>query len=233
MLHIAKLIPRRNHSWLEVTTSCGKSIKLPLGDIPHTIQPGAQVESGVWQELFAKSEYALLYDKAVRALGRREQFSRELSRKLSQKSQDSELIDRVIAACAERGYLNEKRAAEQLVYKLADRGGVGIQRVKSELFRCGCPAELMPWALGLAEDLIDETSTLDSLLESRRKALQTKLARLRSKTTDDLTPAQAKRQISQKLSMSVMTFLLGRGFKSGLCRDKVRKLVEELLGDEV
>ena len=230
--HIAKLIPRRNHSWVEITTSCGKSIKLPLGDVPHTIQPGEQVESSAWQVLCQKSEYAQLYDKAVRALGRREQFARELKQKLMLKSQDSELIERVIAHCEERGYLDEKRAAEQLVYKFADRGGVGIQRVKSELFRCGCPAELIPWALDLAEELIDETSVLDRLLDSRRKAFQTKLARLRNAKTDGLTPAQAKRQISQKLSTSVMTFLMGRGFKSGPCRSKVRELVDEILNED-
>jgi len=229
--YIAKLVPRRNHSWVEITTTCAKSIKLPLDEVPHTIQPGVQVEHDIWQKLSEKSEYALLYDIAVRALGRREQFARELTRKLMQKSQNTELIEQVIAACVGRGYLDEKRAAEQLVYKLADRGGVGIQRVKSELFRCGCPDELMPWVMDLAEDLIDETSVLDNLLKSRSKAFQTKLERLKRKEHDGLTPAQANRQIRQKLAAAMMTFLMGRGFKSALCRDKVRGLVDELLGD--
>lgn len=231
MPHIAKLVPRRNHTWVEITTSCGQSIKLPLDEVPHTIVAGLEIEEHTWQMLCNKSEYSLLYEKAVRSLGRREHFASELSRKLRQKSVDRELVERVVNECVKRGYLDEKRATQQLVEKLANRGGVGIQRVKAELFRSGCPKELMSWAMELAADLIDEQPVLERLLQSRKKTFQSKLDKLRRAKQDGLTPPQVERQIRQKLGASVTGFLLGRGFHSDHCRNKVRELVDELMGE--
>lgn len=231
MPQIAKLIPRRNHSWVEITTSCGQSIKLPLGEVPNTIEAGLEIEEHTWQQLCEQSEYALLYEKALRSLGRREHFASELSRKLRQNSPDRKLVERVVVDCEGRGYLDEKRAAQQLVEKLAHRGGVGLNRVKAELFRSGCPQELIPWAMDLAEELIDETSVLERLLESRRKAFQSKLEKLRKAKPTDLKPTQLKRQIKQKLGAAIMSFLMGRGFKSSLSRNRVSALVDEMMGN--
>lgn len=122
----------------------------------------------------------------MRYLARREHSRAELRAKLLPHVQEGEDIEAVLDALAQRGWLSDERAAEQLVTQR--RGRFGAQRIAHELRQ-----------RGIAENLIDAAlpQLRESELDAAREVWQKKFGSL---------PQDAKEKARQ------VRFLQSRGF---------------------
>lgn len=122
----------------------------------------------------------------MRYLARREHSRAELRAKLQPHVQEGEDIEAVLDALAQRGWLSDERAAEQLVTQR--RGRFGAQRIAHELRR-----------KGIAENLIEAAlpQLRESELDAAREVWQKKFGSL---------PHDAKEKARQ------VRFLQSRGF---------------------
>jgi regulatory protein len=74
-------------------------------------------------------------------LARREYTRQELARKLAPHAESARDIDEILDDFAQRGWLSEKRAAEQMVH--ARRGRYGIARIRRDLEARGVSADVL------------------------------------------------------------------------------------------
>lgn len=127
-----------------------------------------------------------LRSRALRLLARREHSRRELQRKLLPLAADPDEIERLLDELAARGWLAERRVAEQLIH--ARRGRFGAGRIRQELL-----------AKGVAEEVVE--AALPELkageLEAARAVWQRKFK---------AAPSNAKERARQ------VRFMQGRGF---------------------
>jgi len=142
VVEIVQVIPRRKNTWVELVASNGESAKLPLAEVWSGLEDGTQINAEEWSALLDRAAYCQAFETCVRILARREHFPRELRNKLIARGIDRNHIKRALDACRERGYIDERRAAEQLVDTLAARGGIGMAKYRSMLAQRGCPKEL-------------------------------------------------------------------------------------------
>lgn len=122
----------------------------------------------------------------MRYLARREHSRAELRTKLLPHVQEGEDVEAVLDALAQRGWLSDERAAEQVVQQR--RGRFGTQRIAHELRQ-----------KGIAESLIDAAlpQLRESELEAAREVWRKKFGSL---------PQDAKEKARQA------RFLQSRGF---------------------
>ncbi len=92
-----------------------------------------------------------------------------------------ELVDRVLSACREHGYLNDRRAAVYLITLLAARGDIGRRKVREELLRRGCAPALADELLEEYAGEFDDKAALEELLRKKRRSLEGRARRLREK----------------------------------------------------
>jgi SOS response regulatory protein OraA/RecX len=230
---ITNVLERRRGSWLEIFAD-GGSIRLPLELAPSGIARGDTLSDEQWAALVALSEFQVLYDIALRLLGRREHFVMELRRKLALRSMDKPLIARVIAACRERGYVDDARAAEYITTLLINRGGIGKARLKTELLSRGAGKELAEATIEAHAGELDEAQAVADLLAYRRAYFANKRDSLRRKLEEKegQNMRKVKMLLRDKLGLAVGNFIFARGFTDEDARKAARKLVEELLEED-
>lgn len=229
---VLKLIPRRRKTWVEIVPNLGDSIKLPRELLPADIATGTAVDETRWRGLVALAEYHGLRDRALRILGRREHFIAELNRKLFKYSRDNEVIGRVLVDCQRLGYLDDQRAAQLAVSQLVARGGIGKVRLKQELFNRGCPVELARAQVEEHAAELDEATVVKELLKSRRRQFASRMHRMKAKLEPQLgAGARLDRELRQKLSAAVLSFLAARGLTGDVARQPAREMVEVLLSE--
>jgi len=129
-----------------------------------------------------------LRERALKLLARREHSRQELGRKLSEHAQDPAEIERTLDECEARGWLSEKRVAEQLVHSRRTR--YGARRIKHDLVARGVSGEILDAALSGLKD-----GELEAAREVWRRKFGGRLPR---------TPAERARQVR---------FLQNRGFE--------------------
>ncbi|HXF67962.1 MAG TPA: recombination regulator RecX [Burkholderiales bacterium] len=86
-----------------------------------------------------------LRTRALRLLARREHSRAELARKLAPHSEDPAQLERVLDELQARGWLSERRLAEQIVH--ARRARYGARRIERELVEKGVAREVLAEAL--------------------------------------------------------------------------------------
>lgn len=233
MPRILKLIPRRYGQWMDLVPVDGEPVRLPLHVVPPGTRKDTEFDTPAWEELQRLAEYHALYDRALRILGRREHFTRELQSKLFLRSRNGALIRQVLADLTTKTYLDDHRAAQYVAEFITQRGAVGPRLLKSELQRRGCPPELLEELVVKHAAEAAEEDTLGKLLASRRSSFARKCANLRTKLEAKLgAGARAvASQLRAQLGGSVLAWLAARGFSDEEARTKARALVEELLGD--
>jgi regulatory protein len=230
---VAKLTLRRNRTWVQVAPTAGEALLLPLQHVPAWLSAGANVEAAAWEELRAAAAYYTLLDKALSLLSHSEHFEAGLRRKLYNRERDPALIERVIAECRRNGYLDDARAAGLCAGQLVARGGVGRARIKAELYRRGCPRELIDAALSEHAGQIDEAAEVAQLLSQRRKHFASKLATLRRKLKQKQPDARRHAfELKRQLGAAVGNYLAAQGFSSDEARAVAQRYVLELLGDD-
>jgi SOS response regulatory protein OraA/RecX len=227
---ITNILERRKGTWVELFAQGEDSIRLPI-EFASGIRRGDDLSDGRWAELKREGEFHVLFDKALRLLGMREHFTFELRRKLSQRSLDKPMVNRVIEAVRERGYLDDARACEYLVTQLIQRGGVGRLKLKAMLFERGCPEPLLQSALERFADEYDEAEAARELLANRRAMFAHRLQRIREKLElrEDVSPRKVKMLARVKLGLAVSGYMYARGFSGDEVNRAGRKLVDELL----
>lgn len=176
-----------------------------------------------------QGQYHTTYDKACRILTRREHFTIELRRKLSERSIDAVIIDEVLKQCQDQGFLNDRRAAELNSEQLCSKKTIGASKLLSELLRKGCDRQL-------ADEMVDRFcagqdnfSVALELLESRRRNFETKLSQYRRKLELKKSGRQLEMETRSRLSVAMLSFLATRGFTDSDARQAVREFCERLM----
>lgn len=227
-----KLIPRRRKTWVELVPDQGDSIRLPVEQLPAALSAGSSIDPPQWESLCEAAGYWGLLDRALRLLGRREHFTAELSRKLQRYTFDRDLVQRVLAECQQRGYLDDERAAGIAVQQLVARGGLGRARLRHELQRRGCQAALARQAIAEHAADLDEQAEVERLLAARRRQLVSRALRLRAKQAPDSGKAAATDyEIRRQLGAAILSYLAGRGFSSEIARRAASQLAQELISE--
>jgi regulatory protein len=150
--------------------------------------------------------YRQALNRAIKILAIREHSTLELSQKLQRRGYDEDIVQRVIAECRQRNYLDDHRASGQLLESLKSKG-FGIHRIRNELFRRGLPAS--------ANDSDPELgmSPEEEITVALQMALK-KWKRLEDRTEPD------------KRRLRSIRFLRSRGFSEGAIMD-VLKIIEK------
>ncbi|MGE0558703.1 MAG: recombination regulator RecX [Burkholderiales bacterium] len=136
--------------------------------------------------------------RALRHLARREHTRHELTQKLAPHAGSPQEIEQVLDDFAQRGWLSETRAAEQMVH--ARRGRYGPARIRRDLEAKGVPAEVVSKAV---------TALKGDEIEAARAVWKRKFR---------APPANAADRAKQA------RFLLGRGFSSEAVNHLLRAL---------
>jgi regulatory protein len=92
------------------------------------------------------------YARAVRLLGARTHFRRELEAKLTARGYPAEEVDAALGRLAREGYLDDRRAAAELVASRLSRGALGRRRLAAELARRGADSAAAATALAELPD---------------------------------------------------------------------------------
>jgi regulatory protein len=140
--------------------------------------------------------------RALRHLARREYTRHELTLKLAPHAESEAEIAEVLEDFTQRGWLSEKRAAEQMVH--ARRSRYGLARIRRDMEAKGVAAEVVSSTVAALKD--GELEAALAVWRRKFKAL----------------PAGAAERAKQA------RFLLGRGFSSEI----ITKLLRGLAKDE-
>lgn len=126
--------------------------------------------------------------RALRHLARREHTRHELALKLAPHAESEAEVAQILDDFTQRGWLSERRAAEQIVH--ARRGRYGPARIRRDLEARGVPAETAAAALAALKE--GELEAVRAVWKRKFRA----------------PPANAAERAKQA------RFLLGRGFGS-------------------
>ena len=242
-------MPRRSATWLEVFVDGESRYRLPAAHAPSGLSEGALLSDETSAMLGELSDYHQLKDSALRMLARREHFAQELDRKLRQRTLDRGLIARVREECRANGFLDDARAAESLAEGLLARRSMGLGRLKSELFRRGCPAELSQAVLDKYREHFETPEALSAAVDVARRRFATRVAREiarcartaaagadQSEADDEPAALRLRqreeqaqlRRSRQRIAQQLITFLSARGFGGEAARRAAWELLAEL-----
>lgn len=84
--------------------------------------------------------YSNAMNSALRILARRDHSVVELVQKLTRRGYDEDVVQRVVTECGRLDYLDDVRAAGQVIGRLK-RKGVGVRRIRQELQKKGLDGE--------------------------------------------------------------------------------------------
>lgn len=164
----------------------GAALRLPPDALPAGLEPGRDLSIAEWDGLARRSEYERLMARALRLLSRRERFSAELARRLSEwqpgkPRPDVAQVGEVLARCRELGYLDDARALKLTLESALAQGSIGPARLRELLMQRGCPPQLTRVAMVEFSQRFDEGAAARALLLKRRASFAAKLKRLREK----------------------------------------------------
>lgn len=128
------------------------------------------------------------WNKALDLLARRSHFRRELEAKLASRGYGEEEVSETLERLAERGWLDDRKTARELVSQRLERGPVGRARLLAELGRKGVDAEL---AKEVVADLVPDDDR-----QAARQAARVWLARHPSDLSAQ--PAALARHLERK-----------------------------------
>ncbi|PKL83134.1 MAG: hypothetical protein CVV24_06545 [Ignavibacteriae bacterium HGW-Ignavibacteriae-3] len=149
-------------------------------------------------------------DSAYRLLGRRQHSTSELRNKLSRKKYPKDIIEKVLAELADKNILDDEKFAVAYLEERAVKKKIGINKLKSELFRKGIKREIIDKVLLRVDPDLSYHSASELALK--------KLSALNKKNTDE-----------KKLNTKIYAFLNSRGFESEII---MRVLNELRMNDE-
>ena len=123
----------------------------------------------MWSRAARDLNAAEIRDIAVRYLARREYGIEELKRKLVQRGAESELVEQVVADCAEQGLVSDERFTQMYV-RMRIRRCFGPMKIRGELRQRGIPDHLIADALQ-----VDQETWFDSAVQWAGRRIHGKL----------------------------------------------------------
>jgi SOS response regulatory protein OraA/RecX len=221
---------------MEIQPDAGEPIQLPAEALPAVVTTGAHLTDGDWRKLKADADYYVVRDRGLKLLGRQEHFAAALRRKLERYTPDGALIERLLHEFREAGFLDNDRAANSLVERLLNRGGMGRMRLEQELIKRGCPVSLAREVVAARLEPVDESDEARQLLEKKLSSYTAKAQRDYGKLLKKArSESQARYELKQKLGASMYSFLAQRGFKGdisgSLAREYADIVIVEVCGD--
>jgi regulatory protein len=143
-------------------------------------------------------------NSALRILARRDHSLAELVQKLTCRGYGEDVVQGVVAECQRLNYLDDARAARQIIDRMKCKG-MGARRIRGELQRRGVEGEL-------AEALLREcVPAVEEQAMARRLSLK------KWKTF-------AAQTNSQKKKLRLQRFLLYRGFSDSVIFEVLKEL---------
>lgn len=174
------------------------------------LRVGVVVDAACEARLREGGEFVATYDRALNLLAFRARSAQELRRRLIQKGEPAERVDKVIARLRDVGLVNDADFARQLTRsKMA--AGASRRRVHQELFKRGVAREVADQAV---EEVLEDEGLSDADSIER-------VARKKWRTLIKLDEPTRRRRL--------YAFLARRGFDS----DEVSRVVRQLSGEEM
>jgi regulatory protein len=172
------------------------------------VHVGGTIDDARAAKLREATEYAATYDRALSMLTFRARSARDLRRRLVQKGESAERVDRVIERLRELRLVNDADFARQLARsKVA--AGASKRRLHQELFKRGVAREV-------ANEAVDEVFAEDGVSDA--DSIE-RVARKKWRTLAALEPMTRRRRL--------YAFLARRGYGS----DEVSRIVRQLDGE--
>ena len=153
------------------------------------VHVGLGVDDAHAARLREAGEFAATYDRALNLLAFRARSARELRRRLVQKGESGERVDKVIERLRELGLVNDADFARQLARsKVA--AGASKRRLHQEMFRHGVDREIADQAV---TDVFEEEGASDADSIER-------VARKKWRTLATMDPPTRRRRLAAFLS---------------------------------
>lgn len=224
-----KFLPRRGVYELKLE---GGEALLASPDSIGELQEEEELPSTLLPRLRRESAYLGARETALKALGRREHFFREIVDKLRRKLVEDEVIERVISVLMREGYLDDARAAEVFIKERLSRGAYGPFRVISELVRKGFPKDAAREAVRRLMPESYEEEMLSRFVRKHTRSCREKLKREEDKLLLDGErvrkmggPAGVARHLRAKHMEKIRAKLVAAGFNSELASRAAREVV--------
>jgi len=157
-----------------------------------------------------------LYDVAVRALMRRAHSVHEMKKKLERRSENTLLVQLVMARLKENGMVDDARYAKQFARQRTETRKQGKFRVARDLRARGVPNRHIETALKEAAQETDEAAIV-------RQRIERKLRSFRGPDTNKDT----SKKIDERKMASIYRSLLRVGFPADIIRRELHSLTRE------
>jgi SOS response regulatory protein OraA/RecX len=184
------------------------------------------------QRLEETSSLLKARDFALRALGRREHFTKELREKLQRRETPPTVIARIIRELQRDGLQDDMRAARALIRDQQAKGLVGARKLASELVRRGMALEEARRLAAEASPAVVEGEMVCTFVERYGKAYVQKMQRELERTLADdekVKKAGGAKGVEYKLKMKyldkVRTKLIAAGFTSEAATNAARRII--------
>jgi SOS response regulatory protein OraA/RecX len=224
-----RFLPRRGV--YELKLEDGEKL-LASPDSIGEFQEGEELSTALVSRLRYESAYLGVRETAIRALGRREHFTREISDKLRRKLVSDDVVQRVISELQRDGYLDDNRAAEVFIKERLGRGSHGPFRIISELVRKGYPKDAAREAVRRLMPGSYEEEMLSRFVRKYARSFREKLKREEDKLLLDGErvrkmggPAGVERHLRAKHMERIRAKLVAAGFNSELCSRAAREII--------
>jgi len=148
--------------------------------------------------------YRNALNSALRILARRDHSVFELTQKLSRRGYGEETVRRVVVECGRLDYLDDRRAAAQLIDRMK-RKGVGTRRIRHELKKIGMDEQQA------------EAQLRASVTPAEERSLARRVALKKWRTL-------AAEPDSQKRMLRLQRFLCYRGFSDALIIEMLKEM---------
>ncbi|SEF54158.1 regulatory protein [Bryocella elongata] len=156
--------------------------------------------------------YEELLDLAVKSLASKMKSERDLRRKIAERAEDGEAVDRVMAKLKELGYLSDERFAAEYTRSRQENEKFGRRRVQQGLMQKGIATPVASAALATAYDDVDEAALARAYVERKR-----------------MKAPSGDREQKQKETAKIMRRLMAAGFSTRA----VWKVLREWGGSDV
>jgi regulatory protein len=143
-------------------------------------------------------------NSALRILARRDHSVTELAQKLTRRGYGQDIVQRVVAECRRLNYLDDERAARQVIDRMKLKG-MGARRIRGELHRRGLKNEQVEALLGERVTEAEEQAMARRLFLKKWKTFATEL---------DLN----------KKKLRLQRFLSYRGFSDSMIHEMLKEI---------
>ena len=187
---------------------------------------------GEFERLLAESEYLHAKDYALRAIGRREHFVKEIWQRLEKRQISPDAIGRLVRELTDGGLLDDERAARAFVEEKLSRALVGPFRIISDLVKRGLGKDQARRLVGEVAPPDYEENALNRFAKRRAATYQKQMAAELERTLRDSERTKklggkpgVARHLRAKYLAKIHSKLVGAGFTAELASRTAQRVV--------